>query len=667
MEKYTLSPEQAKNRIEVKDSQLYIDPDYLNLNYKKQYDLQDWQPETEIKPYEELVKLYIDIECTGLDKEIERVLYVGLMLDYKGETEVHIIKDRDEKDLLLALNKFLHSEYFDVLIGHNVFNYDIPFLVRRYQEYNLNTPLVRHSENHVTRVTSSSLFGKPMELVQCSCRVKGVRIPIVDTMVLAAIYEKSAAKLNSFSLKDIAISVGGREEKRYNMFEDVDKETGLTGVKLMIHLWNHGEEDKIIKYLKYDLDDTKILSDFFLPVYHYQSMVVPYMDLQLICLSSPAKKWNNIAKSFYDEEYIASIKPDEKNGYIGAITDATPGLYVDTFKLDVSSMYPSIIMTYELAGRKDKDKHLLRVMKYLTEERLRLKQLYKETKNPEYNQQQNAMKILINGGYGFFGTGGYEFNDMRTATLVTVYGRALIKLMVDVIEKHGFIIIEVDTDGIICGTNDYYNKWHDSDYDGEYLSPHQLCDVVNEALPEGIEVGVDWDNSDVYVHKRKSYIIFDNENGSPKSVGLFRKRDRNKLETEVPVEVINIMKNLPYRDNTAAYSNDIKEQVINGYWANLRSKIESHEYPLENLVITKKISKSDVTLTSLGIGEKGDKVTIFFSEEERYGKPRKDGTQKKLKSHKKPVKYTPNSKNDEYWADYYIEKLNEIISDLLPF
>jgi uncharacterized protein YprB with RNaseH-like and TPR domain len=50
-----------------------INNDMLTINTPS------WEPTTSVKPYEELTKLYIDIETTGLDPLVDRVLMVGVM------------------------------------------------------------------------------------------------------------------------------------------------------------------------------------------------------------------------------------------------------------------------------------------------------------------------------------------------------------------------------------------------------------------------------------------------------------------------------------------------------------------------------------------------------------------------------------------------------------
>jgi DNA polymerase elongation subunit (family B) len=62
---------------------------------------------------------------------------------------------------------------------------------------------------------------------------------------------------------------------------------------------------------------------------------------------------------------------------------------------------------------------------------------------------QKALKILINGCYGLFGSEFFEYADYRVAELTTAFGRYTLSYMKHVAEKvYGFDVIAGDTDSI---------------------------------------------------------------------------------------------------------------------------------------------------------------------------------------------------------------------------
>jgi DNA polymerase elongation subunit (family B) len=92
-------------------------------------------------------------------------------------------------------------------------------------------------------------------------------------------------------------------------------------------------------------------------------------------------------------------------------------------------------------------------VKFLDElTKLRLE--YKRDKRPEFKDinkvLSDGLKILINGGYGCFGTKYFDFVDTRVAELVTAYGRYTLKKIMEIAKssKYSLDVIYGDTDSI---------------------------------------------------------------------------------------------------------------------------------------------------------------------------------------------------------------------------
>ena len=287
-------------------------------------------------------------------------------------------------------------------------------------------------------------------------------------------------------------------------------------------------------------------------------------------------------------------------------------------------MYPSIQLRYGLSTRKDSEQFYLQVLYYLTEERLALKTKKKAATSEEerlrFDAMQNAFKILINGGYGFSGTGGYGYNCMATAALVTAYGRVLITHMVEAVEASGATIIEVDTDGFIF----------------EAESPQDVCDSVQDGLPEGINIGLDWQGYAAFVPKRKNYLLIDPQ-GNVKRVGLFRKRNRSQFEREFPVSYLIRWLHDPHE----------AEQ----FYQQVHSQLERGEYPVDRLMVTQRIPSNSKAL--LVLGKPGEVISYYWGEDKRYG-----ARGRRLKSIKCPVQSGP------YYGDHYVKQLEEMYKEI---
>jgi DNA polymerase, archaea type len=579
-----------------------VDLDRLALSYQPSVHIPHWEPTAELNTYESLSKLYLDIETTGLDPKVDRVLMVGLMDDQGNH---HIISNQDEKVLLTEVMAYLKANKSQCLIGHNHIAFDLPFLIARSDRHHVRHPF--RLANKTSRITSASFHGKPIEFTPVYW--KGT--DILDTFQQIAIWDKSASKLSGYGLKNSTIALGLRDDRRLELTVNEIREC-----------WDSGDVDRIREYLVFDLEDTKLLADFLLPVVWYQMAYVPNLSFQMVAVASPALKAQKVHQSL-----LPGLEPeaDEQVGFDGGKVELlAPGLHSDVAKIDVASLYPSIMLKYGICSKKDPEHRFLGWLQYLTRERLRLKELAKHG-DKSANFKQNAMKILINGSYGFLGTGFYSFNDYEAAALVTAYGRKILNVMTETVDRCGGVPIELDTDGILF-----------SDH-----NPHQTAAAVSLALPEGINIDLELVNCGLYAPKAKNYVIV-HPDGKTTIKGIFRKRMRCQLEKAFPVEYLKL-----YFLESPAAADEHYQQV--------RESIASGSINVAQLTITRKISVSEKNLVELGLGLPGDTVSYWYAE-----KPRRHArTGRILNSGSIETNTQP------YWVEYYLEKLDTQRAEIL--
>jgi DNA polymerase I len=156
-------------------------------------------------------------------------------------------------------------------------------------------------------------------------------------------------------------------------------------------------------------------------------------------------------------------------GYQGGfVIEPKRGLYRDLKVVDVVSLYPSMAILHNISfdtvncacciSRPDakvppevidkgywicrqKEGAFRKKLREFKEERLRQKKLGNEVK-------QLGLKILINGGYGLFGSPAFKYADIRVAELITAYGRHTLQMMREVALSCGFEVVAGDTDSL---------------------------------------------------------------------------------------------------------------------------------------------------------------------------------------------------------------------------
>jgi DNA polymerase, archaea type len=168
------------------------------------------------------------------------------------------------------------------------------------------------------------------------------------------------------------------------------------------------------------------------------------------------------------------------NGYKGGTVLAPKkGVYQNLVVVDVISLYPSMALLNNISfetvncgccrdnpnakissevesmfnsdlSRKDKKEYWIcnktegifpQKLRRFKEERIRQKEMGNRVK-------QMALKILINSGYGVFGSKFFKYYDPRVAELITAYGRYTLTKMQFLAEEMGLNVIYGDTDSL---------------------------------------------------------------------------------------------------------------------------------------------------------------------------------------------------------------------------
>lgn len=284
---------------------------------------------------------------------------------------------------------------------------------------------------------------------------------------------------------------------------------------------------------------------------------------------------------------IRSKRYYERDSYEGAYVYAKPGRYENVTVWDFSSLYPSIMISYNMSfdtidacgnievGNvhfKSDEKGLIPIiLTDLRNKRLEAKRIYKETKDEKYNIKQQGLKTIINGIYGQFGYPQSRFYNPVIASSVTKVGRSIIQYVQSRMNEFGFEVVYADTDSLfIQGGDEGLSVLIDSVID-EFAMKNNLKDHLFNMEFEGV-----WDKC--YIKSKKQYILYNEKENILKPVGLGIVRgDTSKLQKDIELLV---MKGL---------LNNKSKLEIHSEVSNILSKIQ--EYDLEYIGFPKKVFK----------------------------------------------------------------------------
>jgi DNA polymerase, archaea type len=443
--------------------------------------------------FKDINRLAIDIE-TGCAPGFEfsnprraedRILSIALM-DNRGFGEVLFGADMSEKEMLQTLGERVAALDPDVLEGHNLFNFDLEYIVVRAKMHGVklhwgrdgSQPRIRNSRftvaERIIDFTRMDIFGRH----------------IVDTMFLLQYYDVTARELESYGLKSAAVHFGLAEEER----------TYIDRKKIQ---WSYEHDPEALK--RYNLDDvreTLALSELLGYPFFLQAQIFPF-SYQNIFVRGNATKVNALFLREYLRRRTSIPKPMARGDFEGGYTDVfVEGVVKNVVHCDVASLYPSIMVSFKLKPAGDSLDIFLPLLRDLRAFRLEAKKKVHEVTSPherEYFQAlQQTFKVLINSFYGYLGTALHHFSDPGLAAEVTRLGREIIRTMLDWLKQEGAMPVEIDTDGI-------------------YFVPpsgvvteeqaKELIERLSESLPEGIEVEMDGRYASMFSYKKKNYAL----------------------------------------------------------------------------------------------------------------------------------------------------------------
>ena len=268
--------------------------------------------------------------------------------------------------------------------------------------------------------------------------------------------------------------------------------------------------------------------------------IITDLPFDRVCHTNLSTWWTNIIKREVGEPKQQFITKKSYTG--GYVIEPTKGYYQQpVYVLDVKSLYPTMMINHNISfdtvncdcckddsEAKVSSEIMNIINEGLTEEEKRdqtywickkktgiIPKLLSKFRDERFRQQelgntsmQLALKNLINGIYGLFGTDFFEFADYRVAELTTAFGRKVLQYMKETAkEVYNFEVIYGDTDSI------FVTNIIDIDLIDKFITE---CWIVDE-----VDVEVDKVFTKFLITKKKHYIgIYEDSNKEPEIKGM---------------------------------------------------------------------------------------------------------------------------------------------------
>ncbi|MCB1218073.1 hypothetical protein KDL44_11815 [bacterium] len=395
----------------------------------------------------------------------DRVVMLLLHDTATGETE--ILRHDDEKKLLQLAVERLKEIDPDVIVGHDLFKLSFNYFFLRCKRNRVKLDLGR--DGSIVKLRKSRAPAAEKQLEYPRADVAGRHL--VDSWFLSMFYDIVKRELEDFD----AVSVANY----------LDRSAALSP---LAESWDHAalwdsDQAALEADLRNELEATRRIYRTLVPSYFAQSQMLPF-SLQDSVVRGNGVKINNLIMREYLRLGESIPEPSDAMTFPGGYTEMREsGLIANVLNVDIASLYPSIMLSEEIAPYSDTVGVFQPLLRELTSQRLAAKRLARESTDERVRVQadarQSAFKIFINSFFGYLGTNRMHWADPTSAEHITATGQEIVQKLATLVEEEGGHVIEIDTDGIYFR----FEQGAITDEEGEALVAR-----FNAKLREGIVV-----------------------------------------------------------------------------------------------------------------------------------------------------------------------------------
>ena len=594
-------------------------------------------------PFEALKRL--QLEVISFDGgENDHIVSIALS-DNSGWEELLVVDPKkvaeSEHAALKRLTSLIKERDPDVIEGHNLFRFDLSYLVSRARKMKTKLDWGRSGGFLRSRPSRLQIAEKTIDYPKFA--IDGRHF--VDTFLLAQFYDVGMRTLSGFERADVARHFG---------FCESEEISALTGKDLQRAYIDN--DKRFRERALCAVREARAVADLLSPSYFIQAQIFPY-NYQDVIVRGNATRINALFLREYFRQRHSIPEMPLARSFEGGYTDIFfTGVARNVWHCDIASLYPSIMLQFDCFPATDQLQIFRHLLTDLRTFRLEVKtqmRTAKELKEQRYfHALQNTFKILINSFYGYLGFAQGHFADFDAAARITQIGRDLLKKMIEWLKEKGAQVIEVDTDGI-------------------YFVPPDKIDIdelrrgLAKELPSGIEIEFDEQFDAMFSYKAKNYALLTRDGDVMIKGGALKSRGLEKFQRVFLEQIIKLlMEEKP--EQIAQLREEFEAKIRNREWnIDMLMKTDTLQDSLDKY--RAKIAGSarnraaayELALASGRNYRPGEQISYYIT-----------GSEKKLAAYenaKLASEFDPQNRDEN--VDYYITKLGELVkkfSSMIP-
>src|SRR5437773_7851287 len=616
-------------------------------------------------PFEELKRMQLEVlsledAVAGIGDPSSGDHFMSIALsDNTGWEELIIVdpKNAEESEhaALKRLTALIKERDPDVIEGHNLFRFDLAYLVSRAKKAKAKLDWGRSGGFLRSRPSRLQIAEKTIDYPKFT--IDGRHF--VDTFLLAQFYDVGMRSLVGFERLDVARHFG---------FCDSEGLSALTGKELQRAYIDNSE--KFSERARCAVRETRAIADLLSPSYFIQAQIFPY-NYQDVIVRGNATRINALfLREYFWQRHSIPEMPMART-FEGGYTDIFfTGVARNVWHCDIASLYPSIMLQFDCFPATDQLQIFRHLLTDLRTFRLEAKAEMRAEKDPakQHHLQalQNTFKILLNSFYGYLGFSQGHFSDFDAAARVTQIGRDLLKKMIEWLNAQGAQVIEVDTDGIYfvppstlaAGVSPAKVQSHAA---GTAATTENQVDELQHALakelPPGVDVEFDEQFEAMFSYKAKNYALLTKAGDVIIKGGALKSRGLEKFQRVFVEEMIKlIMKGKP--EAIPQLRDEFERKIRNREWKidmlmktdTLQDSLDKYRAKIAGSA-RNRATAYELALASGRNYKPGDQISYYIK-----ATPKKVPT---YEAAKLASEFDPENRDEN--IDYYVAKLDDLV------
>ncbi len=339
---------------------------FILLNPKEQFLIQKEKRLFKgLDEYSDVHRLVFDIETTGLDPEVDKIILIGMKDNRDFVSIIDAFGDDGEKRCIIEFFKHVRELKPTTIAGYNSAFFDFPFILKRCEILGIDPKehtQIFHRQgikeregmlklaNEVEYYTQHIIWGMNiLDIAHSVRRAQAINSDIKSwglkyiTKYLGAEKENrvyvEGSQISNIYLDNESFYVNPKTGK-YKKIGDPGTEDLLTRFPNVYEVWTGR---KIVEqYLDDDLYETMVVDDSFSQSTFLLSKVVP-ATYERVSTMGTATLWKLIMLAWSYKHDLSIPKKDERRPITGGLSRLlNVGFETEVVKFDYSSLYPSM-------------------------------------------------------------------------------------------------------------------------------------------------------------------------------------------------------------------------------------------------------------------------------------------------------------------------------------